>query len=223
MLADIVEPVTMLTDYLVAGQCLYYCWRLLSSQQRQAQISRAMWALAFFFIAVAALSGGSNHGFANLLTPDQMFWSWKISIFSIGVASFFILAGTAKASLVKKSFAIFMLLVSAKLCFYLYWMWSHNEFIYVISDYAPTLLVVMAMQLYAGRRLSVASSKYIVWGVIVSFAAAGLQMAGLDLHRHFNHNDIYHVVQMFGFYLFYRGAGCMIDLAEPVKPARNMV
>jgi hypothetical protein len=44
-----------------------------------------------------------------------------------------------------------------------------------------------------------------VAGVMVSFAAAGVQQSGFALHQHFNHNDLYHVIQMAGVYLLYRG------------------
>jgi hypothetical protein len=46
-------------------------------------------------------------------------------------------------------------------------------------------------------------------GMVVSFLAAGVQMSGMTLHRHFNHNDLYHVIQMAGFYLLYRGGGML--------------
>jgi hypothetical protein len=36
-------------------------------------------------------------------------------------------------------------------------------------------------------------------------AAALVQRSGFALHRHFNHNDLYHVVQMLGTWLLYRG------------------
>ena len=45
----------------------------------------------------------------------------------------------------------------------------------------------------------------------VSFAAAGVQVSGLDLHQHFNHNDLYHVIQLVGLYAFYRGGLMLTD------------
>ncbi len=51
-------------------------------------------------------------------------------------------------------------------------------------------------------------------GVAVSFAAAAVQQSGLALHRHFNHNDLYHVIQMGGLYLLYRGGLLLRDRAQ---------
>jgi hypothetical protein len=47
--------------------------------------------------------------------------------------------------------------------------------------------------------------------VLVSFLAAGVQFNEIALHQHFNHNDLYHVIQMGGMYLFYRGALVLKD------------
>jgi hypothetical protein len=47
----------------------------------------------------------------------------------------------------------------------------------------------------------------------VSLAAAAAQASGLDLHPSFNHNDLYHVVQIAAMALFYCGARRMQDRA----------
>lgn len=38
-------------------------------------------------------------------------------------------------------------------------------------------------------------------------------MSDWGLHRHFNHNDIFHVVQMLSLYLLYRGGLELTDAA----------
>ena len=48
-------------------------------------------------------------------------------------------------------------------------------------------------------------------GVLVSFMAAAVQVNGVALHAHFTHNDFYHVIQMGGMYLFYRGVLVLKD------------
>ena len=45
----------------------------------------------------------------------------------------------------------------------------------------------------------------------MSFLAAAVQVNGIALHDHFNHNELYHVIQMGGMYLFYRGARVLKD------------
>ncbi len=41
--------------------------------------------------------------------------------------------------------------------------------------------------------------------------AALAQASGVALHRHFNHNDLYHVIQMAALYAFYRGGALLVD------------
>ena len=40
--------------------------------------------------------------------------------------------------------------------------------------------------------------------VAVSLAGALVQASGIDLHPHFNHNDLFHVIEIGGLYCFYR-------------------
>jgi hypothetical protein len=45
----------------------------------------------------------------------------------------------------------------------------------------------------------------------VSVLAAGVQASGFTLHRDFNHNDLYHVIQIAAMILFYAGAKGLRD------------
>jgi hypothetical protein len=74
----------------------------------------------------------------------------------------------------------------------------HDEFVWVVADTGSALAIVAALHLW----------KYDGWmlaGVAVSVAAALVQASGFALHRHFNHNDLYHVIQAGAMLLFYRG------------------
>ena len=63
-------------------------------------------------------------------------------------------------------------------------------------------LVILMLLVVAGRTHGVSGHRaYIASGILVSIAAAGVQQSGIRLHRHFNHNDLMHVVQMGGMWL----------------------
>jgi peptidoglycan/LPS O-acetylase OafA/YrhL len=104
-----------------------------------------------------------------------------------------------------------MLIPYAQLIVYGFWMATHDDFRYVIYDYAFTYLSISALQLHAGVTRSAMSAPWLVGGVLVSFLAAAIQVNGIALYHHFNHNDLYHVIQMGGMYLFYRGARLLKD------------
>ena len=42
-------------------------------------------------------------------------------------------------------------------------------------------------------------------GLIVSAAGFAVQKSGFGVHQHFNHNDIYHLIQIVGFWCLYEG------------------
>ena len=64
---------------------------------------------------------------------------------------------------------------------------------------------------YAGITRYAKSAPWMAGGVLVSFMAAAVQVNGVALHAHFTHNDFYHVIQMGGVYLFYRGVLVLKD------------
>ena len=80
----------------------------------------------------------------------------------------------------------------------------HDEFIYVVIDSGAAFAVVAALHLWR-------FNGWILAGVAVSILAAVVQASGIALHRHFNHNDLYHVVQMAAMVLLYRGARLLVD------------
>ena len=46
---------------------------------------------------------------------------------------------------------------------------------------------------------------------LVSLVGGIVQARRVAPHRHFNHNDLYHVIQMVALYLFYRGGALLVD------------
>ena len=65
-------------------------------------------------------------------------------------------------------------LVLLKFLIYSGWMVSHDEFKYVIFDYAPAMLGIVLLQLYAYLKWKHKSAIWLISGVGVSFAAAGV-------------------------------------------------
>jgi hypothetical protein len=203
----IAEPSTLLTDYTLAGVTGWLAWSLFRA--REGQRVRAFWALAFAALALAAALGGTWHGFAPHFAPLAVLLVWKATVLSVGIASFGMLAASAFATfsgLGRKSLLAF---AAVKLALYSAWMMGHDKYLYVIADTGSTLLLVAALNLWAVARDP--ASRWILAGVGVSVLAAGVQASGFALHRHFNHNDLYHVIQVVAMVLFYVGARRLRD------------
>ena len=195
----VAEPMTMATDYALAAVTGCLCISLFRKFEKED--SRLFWALAFAALAVAAALGGTHHGFVIEAL-------WTPTLLSVGVASFAMVAGSAIATTRGVLRKALVALAAAKLLAYSGWMLSHDAFIYVVADSGIALIAIAALHLSDFRN---ASSRWVVAGVAASLAAAAAQASGFDLHRHFNHNDLYHVVQIAAMVIFYRGARLMRD------------
>jgi hypothetical protein len=202
----ITEPVTFATDGALAAVCLWAGARLY--MKGESQRSRAFWGAACLALGFSALLGGTYHGFQQSIPNFAASWLWKFTVLLIGLASFCMLAGSATATTsgrMKTGLFIFAVL---KLVAYEGWMLRHDRFIWAIYDTASTMAAVLVLHAVRHR---IAGSRWILAGVAASAAAALAQASGLDLHEHFNHNDLYHVVQIAAIALFYRGASTIRD------------
>src|SRR6185295_4683895 len=57
------------------------------------------------------------------------------------------------------------------------------------------------------------NGKWIVAALVVTLIGLGIQMTGFRAHRDFNHNDIFHVIQLAAMCLFFKGARRLQDRA----------
>jgi uncharacterized protein DUF6962 len=180
------EPTTVITDYALGLVSAWVAIRLLGNRE----ISQKLWGVAFAALAAGAFLGGTWHGFVR---SDLL---WKAAVLSVGVASFGMVAGSARATMASK---VLPVLAAIKLAAYLGWMLLHDEFIYVVLDTGIALLVVAALHLWKWNGPILA-------GVALSVIAGLVQASGFKLHEHFNQNDLYHVIQMVAVVLLYQGA-----------------
>ena len=191
----------MLTDYALAGVTVWLAVLLL----RKDAVSCRLWTLAFAALAVGAFLGGTFHGF-------QVTWTWKPTVLAVGIASFGMLAGSAYATTSGNVRRALLAAAALKLAFYEIWMLGHDDFIYVVADTASAMLGVAALHLL---RIDNPATRWILGGVAVSLAAAGIQAGRVALHPNFNHNDLYHVVQIAAMLLYCVGIRRMRDATAP--------
>jgi hypothetical protein len=178
------EPMTVLTDYALAAVSGLLGFRLLKCSK--------FWALAFLGIALAALLGGTWHGFWQ---SDVL---WKATTLTVGVASFGMVVGSSLAVTAGRLQIGLIMIAVAKLGAYTLWMLRHDDFIWVVADTASALLIVGVLYL---RRFN----GWMLAGVAASVLAGLAQASGVRLHPYFNHNDLYHVIQIAAMLIFYRG------------------
>jgi hypothetical protein len=203
---SIAEPATLITDYLLAAFTGYLSWRLFRAAHQNGLIAQWWWAVAFAATAVAGVAGGSVHGFRPMLHPSVTAGLWLVTLESLVVAAFAVIRGTLAGSpLGPETVRAASLVAAGAYVAYGVWIANHPRFVLAIGAYGVALSVLVAFKLSAWRSEDRAA-RWMMAGVIVSVLAAVVQQSGWSLHRHFNHNDLYHVVQAIGVWLLYRGA-----------------
>src|SRR5262245_19164376 len=188
------EPMTLATDYLLAGVAGWLSVLLFRIPQKSVR----SWALAFAALALGALLGGTWHG---LVRSDLL---WKATLSCVGVASFGMVAGSAYATLSGNTRTTLLWIAALKLVLFSFVIVARDDFIVVISDTGIALLVVAALHLWKWNGM-------LLTGVAVSVLAGVVQASGIRLHEHFNHNDLYHVIQVAAMVFLYRGARRLTD------------
>ncbi len=209
MLVTLSEPMTLATDYLL-GTLSVVCGILLLKRNQQ-QTSITLWALALMAAAIGSYAGGTYHGFQHALHATGSAALWKATTISMGMASFLLLT-SAFTSAYSGSLRRWLSGIAVlKLTVYIIWMIDHDEFRYVIYDYGSTLGLLLILVVAGPTRGTAGHRAYIAAGILVSIAAALVQQRGVRLHRHFNHNDLMHVVQMAGVWLIFEGGARLQD------------
>jgi hypothetical protein len=192
------EPMTLLTDYVLCVAALIFGVRLWPGLR--------LWSLAFFCTAAGSLFGGTYHGFAPYLTPLAEFVLWQTTVLSLGLTSFFLLAGSGRH---------FVVIALVKFIVFASWMITHDEFIWVIVDYGAAFLLIGVAQIIAWTRSRAQSAPWFLGSVVVAVLAAAVQASRLTIHPRFNHNDLYHVIQLVALWLLFRAG---VRMSETVPP-----
>lgn len=198
----ITEPMTMITDYALAALAGWAAIMLLRREGADRAVH--LWVGALVATAVAAAAGGTFHGFRTGMSPEMAAVAWRLTMIAIGGASFCFASAVAFAVFGRRVRNVIVVLAVVKLAHYLIWSWRHDEFQTAIYDYAPTMVAVVIGEIYAWLRRRDPAAVWIVTGIVISFIGAFIQMQEIGIHRHFNHNDLYHIVQMVGIWCFYR-------------------
>lgn len=206
----IAEPMTTLTDYAITVVSMWYAWRLFLSREHRDEVCRRAWALGFLFIGLGALLGGTSHGFVQYLDRASMDLIWTGTLYTIGISMFFAVAGTLLSSIQEpKAQRLLHAVNLAGFVYYAIWIFESDSFLSAIIVTLVSLGFVALLQCWRWIREGATSAPWIITGVLVSFASAAVQRSGYSLHVHFNHNDLYHVIQIAGLYLLYRGT-CLL-------------
>jgi hypothetical protein len=195
----IAEPTTMLTDYLLAVLGVILASWL---GGRARPLPARLWAAAFVAIALAAGVGGTLHGWGPALALSTRAGLWNLVYAAIGLGNFFMLAGLLFTVVPRRVWPLVLGVLALRLLAYVVFTMA-ADFRYVMYDLVLTLSVLLGTALY-GLARGEPSAPFVLSGVLLSLLGAFFQTEGVDLHPRFNHNDLFHVLEMGALYLFAR-------------------
>ena len=123
----------------------------------------------------------------------------------VGVTDLLMLCGSAAATVGRRFRPYVLAAAWAKFLVYAAWMSRHDDFRYVVYDYAPSMLAILLVHAVPGSLRNDPGARSILSGLLLSFVAAGVQVARLAPHPQFNHNDLFHIIQIAACCVLYRG------------------
>jgi hypothetical protein len=202
---------TVATNAVLALLAFVFAVRL--AYQSAAEGSAAGGCLAAGLLATgfAALLGAIAHGTDPARDAELRARFWRGALYTTGFvgatsvasAAFFAARGSIRTAIL--AFA------GLKLVVFIVRVARHPEFRVAAADYGGALAIVLVAAAYMAVRRQAPGMAWLIVGVLVSLVAGIVQARRLVLHRHFNHNDLYHVIQMAALYAFYRGGALLVD------------
>jgi hypothetical protein len=209
--AGITEPTTVLTNLILAAVSFVLGARLAYAAAAEGAAAGSFLALALLSTAVAAAFGAAAHGTDPRVDPVQRDRCWRGALYVTGIVAAATLASVAYFAATGHVRTALLVLSGIKLVAYVIRVSRRAEFRVAAEDYGVSLAVLLVGAAYAAARWSLPAAPWLIGGVAVSLVAGLVQGRRLSLHRHFNHNDLYHVIQIVALYLFYFGGKLLVD------------
>jgi len=203
------EPMTVATDVVIAVLAFVFAARL-GFPSAEGSVARGWLAGAMLATGISAVVGALAHGTspANDALREGL---WRATVYAtgligattIGSVAFFAAQGTART--------VILAFAAIKLVGFMYRATRRPEFSVVAADYGVALAMVLVGAVIELVRRRAPGMTWLIAGVLVSLVGGIVQARRVALHRHFNHNDLYHVIQMVALYAFYRGGALLVD------------
>jgi hypothetical protein len=207
----ITEVATMLTDFAIAGICVAVSGATAHNAEPSGDVAQQIWAASFAFAAIAAAIGGVVHGFVLHMTPTTKDALWKATQYVMGLTGLAIFASAVVAFTAGSTQAWLIAVAAAKFAAYAAVVRRRDDYAVVVADYGTSMIALCALAVVGWMRNGAAAASWLIAGVVVSAVAAVIQLRKISPHPRFNHNDLYHVVQIVALYLFYRGGILLVD------------
>jgi ABC-type uncharacterized transport system permease subunit len=195
------DAITSITNFLLAAEVLFLAGRM--SGRPKVRFSAAWYfSGVLLLLGVAALLGGIDHGFfepANMPRYLIQRSDWIV----LGGVTFCLLMTTAKQFFPPAVRRVVLFAAVVQFAANTAVVLLVDSFLDVILNYGPVMLLLLIMScigLRGGR-----GSPWMAAGILILFAASGIQAAGVDVFTPLDRNGLYHLLSMIGVAFLYLG------------------
>ena len=210
----IAEPDVALTDYALVVETFIFTVGIYRLRSPSSKLLKLWFLLLFASIGVAALVGGTVHGFLTDPRSPATRFCWVLTLILLGITALSEY-GTA-AQLLLPPHSANLLTFMATLVFLTYVavvvLWNATFRIAVIDYLGGLIFLLIAFVHVYFRRRSRAALVGIA-GLLLTVAASVVQQAHISLNpRYFNHNALYHLVEAIALFLIYRAGRSLVNI-----------
>ena len=157
-------------------------------------------------LALAAFAGGTWHGFQLAFPESALFWIWKGVMYLSGAFGLAAASGTILATTSGRLRGMLLAAIIAMALVYAALVTTHDQFIYVIAFNMAAMAIVFVLHLRTSFSWHDPASPWMIAGIAVSVTGGIVQASGFSPDEYFNNNVLFHLIQMAGTYLLFRGA-----------------
>jgi hypothetical protein len=207
------EPDVTLTDYGLAIECILFVYLLLRAEVRHRPI-RNWFALFFGSLGLAALLGGTVHGFFLDVHSTGSSILWPMTLMAIGLTALSAW-GIGAVLQLPESLAKHVIRITSVLFagYCVAVLFITQNFLIAILHYLPAtifLFIVFCIQFVHWQE------KVILIGVIglaLTLGASGIQQFKISLHPvYLNYNALYHLIQAVALFMIFISARWYVSI-----------
>jgi hypothetical protein len=202
---------TAFTDGLIAVFSGYWAIRLLTLSSLTGMSVQHYWGYSYSLIALGSFLGTVSHGFGPNFPEYISKIIWKLTVVSLGWTSFFLTIGSLHFIFPLTVIVWLKWVPITLLVIYHVVILINDQFKVAILFYAPGMIFACIVFGLGYLTFGLGSAGIVCMGLLMSFIAAGVQMKGITIHKYFNHNDLYHIIQLVALYIIYRGISNLWD------------
>jgi len=214
---DLLEPVTVLTNVIISGFCLYFYLKLnhIGSQIKL----KKYWRLFFLFFGISAILGGIAHGFKPYFEPLVFYYVWlSMNLTGLVITYFLLRSNLEFANPEKPKKQLLQLLILSVTLLFLFITIVSNNFLSVKINGGIAVIISLITHFQTYRK-GLPGSGYISFGFTFSLLSIVVHSTQFSISEWFNYKDISHVIMNISLYFIFLGVTRKLGSKESLQIA----